>query len=126
MSRRINRFPIIGENVFPSPSASRRGRRIEWTPFRRCVQCGLPNDTRRTSWAKKGDGIGPPQDVFFTFVTKIGDITEEVTRLQGGAKDKDILGGCRFCGSKFWQRSKPFKLPDTRNFPASNWRGLRR
>jgi len=111
---RINRFPVIGETVFPSPSASARGRRIEWTPFRRCVQCGLPNDTRRTSWSIKGDGIGPPTDVVFNSVTQVN------------VKDKANLGGCRFCASKHWQRSKPFKLPDTRNFPGSNWRGLRR
>lgn len=102
--------PNFGRNVFPSPTADPRGRQIGQTPFRRCQQCGLPYDTRRTAWAPQGDGLGDPTTVSSSTNTK----------------DRANIAGCRFCGTLQVNRVKPEPLPDDRNFPSDEWRNYKR
>jgi len=103
-------FPQIGKTVYPTPDADRNGSRVGRTPFRRCIQCGLPNDTRKTAWAAAGEGLGEPYTVASSPNTK----------------DRDVKAGCRFCGSLHWQHSKPTPLPDGRNYPADENRRYRK
>lgn len=95
-------FPRIGRDVYPTPEADRKGSRVGRTPFKRCIQCGLPNDTRSTAWAAAGEGLGEPYTVSSDTNTQ----------------DRDVVAGCRFCGSLKWQHRKPKPLPDGRNYPA--------
>ena len=90
----------FGTNVYPSPTAG-RGERLGRTPFRRCIQCGLPNDTRKTAWGD-GDGLSAGPDNTDSTLT-----------------DWTVTAGCRFCGSKRWLKRKPHKLPDDSRLPAS-------
>jgi len=71
------------------------GERIGKTPFRRCIHCGMYNDTRKTAWAKKGDGV-----------------------IRSGPRKGESSSGCVFCGSKHWLKGKPVKLPEGDNYPA--------
>ena len=109
-------FPDGGLTVFPSRTARLRGERVGRTPFRRCVQCGLPNDTRKTAWAKAGDGLGPATAV----TTQVTGETVE------NAMDHDVVSGCRFCGSLQWSRSKPVAIKDDPKAPSDEWFGRRR
>jgi len=105
----------LGKPVFPSPTAG-RGERIRRTPFRRCIQCGTDNDTRKTAWAKRGEGL-------------------KKTAEPGAADDTgvhstpavfDVKSGCVFCGSKYWLTSRPKKLPHSRRLPATGWKRFRK
>jgi hypothetical protein len=53
MNRVRVRYAPHGTPVYPSPTAG-NGERLGRTPFRRCRQCGVPNDTRTTAWANSG------------------------------------------------------------------------
>lgn len=86
-----------GVPVHPSTTA-RRGERMKITPMRYCVQCGLPNDTRKTAWSESGDGI--------------------VWNLAKSPADPTVTSGCRFCGSLKWLKAKPIKLPNDRYLPS--------
>ncbi len=96
------RMPRFGKEAFPRHSGEQLGR----TPYKRCVNCNMPNDTRSTAWSDNGDGLGVP-----TEVTVDGEVQENVM-------DRAVNSGCRFCGSLKWQDSKPVALPDDRNFPS--------
>lgn len=96
--------PNFGEQIYPSPSADRRGRRLGMTPMRKCIQCGAWNDTRKRSWSKKGEGLGS------------GD--------SNGSRD--VTGGCMHCGSKHWLHNKPNrKWPDASKIPTREHRKRR-
>lgn len=110
MTMRRSANPSQGNDVFPSPTADPKGRQIGRTPYRRCQQCGLPNDTRSTGWAPDGEGLGPPTTVSSSANTE----------------DRANVGGCRFCGSMQWQKTKPASLPDDRFFPSDEWRNYKR
>lgn len=107
---RKSRTPSFGRQVFPSPTASPKGERIGRTPFRRCVQCGRANDTRKTAWGEQGDGLGPP--------TVVANSTN--------TQDRAVQSGCWFCGTYQYQGSKPDPLPDDRNLPSDEWRNYKR
>lgn len=91
----MRRCSSLGSSIYPS-STSRGNKRIGITPFKRCVQCGMPNDTRLTGWSKMGDGL----------------VVENST-----TGEQKVIGGCMFCGSYKWQKYKPRKLPDDRYLP---------
>ena len=78
----------FGSPVYPSPTAG-RGERLGISPLRRCVQCGTPNDTRKTPWSDSAE-----------------------------ADPVRNAGGCKFCGSLMWTHDKPAILPDDRKLPT--------
>ena len=47
------------------------------------------------------------------------------TRKTAWSDSSDADGGCRFCGSLYWQNTKPEALPDDRNLPGER-KGRRR
>lgn len=98
-------IPSYGKEEFLRGKGDRIGR----TPYRRCVRCRMPNDTRTTAWSDSGDGLGPPTDVVVDGQT------------QANTKDRAVQSGCRFCGSLKWQESKPIALPDDRDLPSDEW-----
>ena len=101
MTRRL--FAAFGRSVYPAPGASGRSRRVGRTPWRRCRQCGTPNDTRKTGWGD-GDAISHDSD---------GDPT--------------VDGGCVFCGTLSWTKSKPTPVEDgSQTLPSLEWRRKRR
>jgi hypothetical protein len=77
--------------------AVRGGERLGVSPMRRCVQCGMPNDTRKTAWSDKTEGTG-----------------------------NDADPGCRFCRTPYWQWTKPEALPEDRFLPAEKVRRRRK
>ena len=89
------KFPELGQDVYPSPTG-RRTEQIGITPFRRCRQCGSVNDTRSTAFSQEGEGL--------------------VVKDSSG--EQDAKSGCWFCGSLFWQKRKPRKLPDDQFLPT--------
>jgi len=114
MSRSLRgRGPAFGITVYPSPSAKKEGQ-IGYTPFMRCIQCGLPNDTRKTAWSNTGEGFGDPVDI--TVARAPGQNTGTVN-----TKDHPVQAGCRFCGSLRWRATEVVPLPDDRNRPSSEW-----
>ena len=64
------------------------------TPYRRCRQCNAVNDTRVAGWSRKGEGL----------VQDAGNDEGDFT----------VVGGCWFCGSRYWTPTKPVTLPDDR------------
>lgn len=106
----MNRRELVpfGRRVYPSPTA-RRGERMGQTPFRYCIQCGFPNDTRTTAWAQganEGDGGLSLND---------GSDPAEWT----------ASAGCAFCGSMKWLPSKPTALPDDERLPTRRSRRIK-
>ncbi len=100
-----NTFPAFGLTIYPSPTATRRGRRLYQTPMRACIQCGTWNDQRKRSWSKSGEGLGSPDS-------------------EGS---RDAVSGCWFCGSKNWLHNKPSrKWPDASKIPAREYRRTNR
>ena len=95
-----NPFPDFGLNVYPSPTA-KEPRQIGQTPLRRCRQCGLPFNTRKTSWSRQGDGLGP------------ADSSDNY--------DRDVKSGHFFCGTLQPTKHKFRSLPDDRFFPSDDW-----
>lgn len=91
-----SKFPDLGADTYPSDTGNRT-ERIGETPFRRCRQCGSVNDTRATAFSKQGDGL--------------------VDAGTGVSGDQVSDSGCWFCGSLFWQKTKPMKLPDDQMLP---------
>jgi hypothetical protein len=90
-----------GTPVYPSPTAG-RGERLGRTPWRRCRQCGCPNDTRTTAWASAGDGLVEDSD---------------------SPADRTVTAGCRFCGSLQWLTNKPRPIEDrSLELPFKGWR----
>ena len=94
-----SKFPDLGADVYPSDTGNRT-ERIGETPFRRCRQCGMVNDTRATAFSKNGDGL--------------------VDTPGGSPGEQSVGSGCAFCGSLFWQRVKPEKLPDDTFLPNTD------
>lgn len=85
----IRKAPSYGNSVFPSPTGGAKRRlKIGISPYLRCIQCGFPNDTRKTAWSTNGEGIDPKTGI--------------------------VKAGCKFCGSLFWQEQKPPKIADDR------------
>jgi len=80
----------LGMPVYPS-ATSRRGERVKRTPYRRCRNCGSPNDTRRVG-VGKGDGLRLRSDL--------------------DPNEWDVKAGCNFCGSKLWHRGGSTPLKD--------------
>lgn len=115
MSRSLRgRGPAFGLTVFPSPSARKEGQ-IGFTPFLRCTQCGLSNDSRKTSWSNVGEGFGDPVSIT---VTRF----KSQTQAQANTKDHPVVSGCRFCGSLRWRDNKVTPLPDGNRRPSSEYR----
>lgn len=110
---RRGRGPSYGQSIYPSPSAKKEGR-IGVTPFMRCVQCGLPNDTRKVSWSETGEGLSEAVDVTVTPVTG-------QTQAEANTKERNVLSGCRFCGSLKWRETKVKALPDDIDKPSSEF-----
>lgn len=105
--RRRDPFSDFGADVYPSPTASPSGEQIGQTPLRRCKQCGLPYNTQRTTWARQGDGVGPP------------DANDD--------NDRDVTAGHFFCGTyQASGRQKFRRLPDDRFMPSDDWLMRRR
>lgn len=113
------RSPSFGTTIYPSPSGNRREGQIGVTPFMRCIQCGMPNDTRKTAWSNSDEGFGEAYAV--TVDAAPGQDTTYKDTM-----DRDVQGGCRFCGSLKWRLSKPKALPDDRDKPSSEWYARRK
>lgn len=101
------RYASWGRTVYPAPGASRKGQRVGRTPWRRCRQCGMPNDTRKTGTGA-GDGI-------------------TVAASDASTGDPTVTSGCRFCGSLSWTKAKSRQIKDgSLTLPFLGWRRKRR
>ena len=94
----------------------KRGGRIGRTNLWRCQQCGCFNDIGKTALSRDGDGL----------VTREAATASDDFPNYDYAKDTSAKSGCRFCGSLNWVNSKPQKLPDSKNLPATGWKRKRR
>lgn len=111
--------PSQGITVYPSASGNRKEGQIGVTPFMRCIQCGMPNDTRRTGWSAQGEGLSDPVSVTVS-VAPGQDSSTADTKVRSG------VAGCRFCSSMKWRPTKPPILPDDRYKPSSEWYAKRK
>ena len=94
----------FGQDVYPSQTAG-NGERLGRTPFKRCPQCGLFNDTRKTNYGL-GDGVVEIEG------------TDPV--------DREVTSGCRLCGTHRCFDGKPGSYPDASKIPADPRKGFRR
>ena len=95
-------FPSFGTDWFPTGNAGKTPNRVGITPILRCRHCGHTNDTRTTAWSAQGEGLTAPDSY----------------------GSQDVNAGCAFCGSLFWRKTKPPKLPDDQFLPSrDNYKG---
>lgn len=84
-----------GRDIHPTGTGNLRGAQVKNTPYVYCVQCGHPNDTRKTSWGE-GEGL---------------EFTLEGT-IENPYSVREVSSGCGFCGSRNWSWTKPRRLED--------------
>lgn len=106
---RVHGRVSFGKELFPKHATSRVGL----TSFRRCQHCGFPNDTQKTAWSKKGEGL-------VKTANPSTDADGLITPAEFTAKT-----GCAHCGSLNWTPARPKKLKNE-DVSLTRWKSRRR